>query len=76
MTPETASQVVVNGRFLTRRITGVERYSREILRCLGNSPWVESTRRQGWKGVTWEQFILPQKLLQIPFCGPLQIPDL
>jgi len=62
MTPETASQVVVNGRFLTRRITGVERYGREILRCLGNDLRVESTRKQGWMGHTWEQFILPAKL--------------
>ena len=62
MTPETASQVVVNGRFLTRRITGVERYGREILRCLGNGLRVESTHKQGWMGHTWEQFILPAKL--------------
>jgi glycosyltransferase involved in cell wall biosynthesis len=62
MTPETASQVVVNGRFLTRRPTGVERYGREILRCLGNGPRVESTGRQGWTGHAWEQFILPAKL--------------
>ena len=62
MAPEASSEVVVNGRFLTRRITGVERYGREILRCLGNGPRVASTRRQGWKGHVWEQFILPQKL--------------
>src|SRR5215208_2629006 len=62
MTPESASEVVVNGRFLTRRITGVKRYGREILRCLGNCPRVESTHWQGWKGHAWEQFILPQKL--------------
>ena len=30
--------VVVNGRFLERRITGVERYGREILSRLGNRP--------------------------------------
>jgi glycosyltransferase involved in cell wall biosynthesis len=64
MAPEAASQVVVNGRFLTRRITGVERYGHEILRCMGNGPRVESTRRQGWTGHAWEQFILPTKLNQ------------
>ena len=62
MTPETVSQVVVNGRFLTRRITGVERYGREILRCLSDGMRVESTRMQGWTGHAWEQFILPSKL--------------
>jgi glycosyltransferase involved in cell wall biosynthesis len=54
--------IVVNGRFLTRRITGVERYGREILRCIGNSPSLESTPRQGWRGHAWEQFILPARL--------------
>ncbi len=62
MTPKTVSQVVVNGRFLTRRITGVQRYGREILRCLDTGLRVESTRRQGWTGHAWEQFILPTKL--------------
>ena len=28
------SGLVVNGRFLARRVTGVERYGREILKCL------------------------------------------
>jgi len=64
MAPEAVSQVVVNGRFLTRRITGVERYGREILHRLGNGPRVESTRLQGWTGHAWEQFILPAKLNQ------------
>ena len=64
MTPETASQVVVNGRFLARRITGVERYGREILRCLGSDLRVESTRKQRLMGHTWEQFVLPAKLNQ------------
>ncbi len=62
MTRDTASQVVVNGRFLARRVTGVERYGREILRCIGSSYRVEETRRQGWMGHAWEQFILPTKL--------------
>ena len=62
MKREDVSQTVVNGRFLARRVTGVERYGREILRCIGSSVRVESTRRQGWSGHTWEQFILPAKL--------------
>ena len=64
MRRDTASQVVVNGRFLARRVTGVERYGREILQCIGNNYRVESTRRQGWAGHAWEQFILPAKLDQ------------
>ena len=54
--------IVVNGRFLARRVTGVERYGREILRFFTNSSRVESTHHQGWTGHTWEQFILPAKL--------------
>jgi glycosyltransferase involved in cell wall biosynthesis len=62
MRRETVSQVVVNGRFLTRRVTGVERYGHEILRYMGSSCRVESTRSQGWRGHAWEQFMLPTKL--------------
>jgi glycosyltransferase involved in cell wall biosynthesis len=67
-----APLVVVNGRFLARHITGVERYGREILRCMDSNPAlslsegyrVESTHRQGWMGHAWEQFILPSRLHQ------------
>ena len=64
MTRDFASQVVINGRFLARRVTGVERYGREILRHGGNHSRVESTRMQGWRGHAWEQFILPARLDQ------------
>lgn len=56
--------VVVNGRFLGRRVTGVERYGREILRLIGSNCRVASTRRQGWMGHAWEQFLLPMTLDQ------------
>lgn len=62
MRRDTSFQVVVNGRFLARRVTGVERYGREILRYLGDMPAVEYTRWQGWRGHTWEQFVLPGRL--------------
>ena len=62
MRRDSASQVVVNGRFLARRITGVERHGREVLRFIGNSSRLESTHRQGWMGHAWEQFILPGRL--------------
>jgi len=54
--------LVVNGRFLTRQVTGVERYGHEILRSFGDRARVESTRQQGWTGHVWEQLILPMKL--------------
>ena len=54
--------IVVNGRFLGRRLTGVERYGREILRYIGSNSRVESTRSQGWRGHAWEQLVLPAKL--------------
>jgi glycosyltransferase involved in cell wall biosynthesis len=62
MTRDSASQVVVNGRFLARRVTGVERYGREILRYIGSGSRLESTRSQGWMGHAWEQFFLPTQL--------------
>ena len=55
-------EIVVNGRFLSRRITGVERYGCEILSLLGNRCRVEMTRMNGKMGHAWEQFILPAKL--------------
>lgn len=54
--------IVVNGRFLARRVTGVERYGREILRLFKDDYRVEKTRAQGIAGHVWEQFILPAKL--------------
>jgi len=53
--------VVVNGRFLGRRITGVERYGREILRRLGGSHKVIRSGEwsYGMHGHLWEQVALP-----------------
>lgn len=58
MTPE----IVVNGRFLSRRITGVERHGREILRHIGNLSRLERMPQNGLLGHAWEQFILPRRL--------------
>lgn len=57
-----ANEIVVNGRFLSRRVTGVERYGRAILECFGDKYRVEKTRWNGVRGHTWEQFVLPTKL--------------
>ena len=62
MPREPVPDVVINGRFLARRLTGVERYGREILGYFENRVRLESTRRQGFRGHAWEQFILPAKL--------------
>lgn len=54
--------IVVNGRFLSRRVTGVERHGREILRHIGDRLRLAETRRNGVSGHAWEQFTLPRKL--------------
>ena len=56
------SEIVVNGRFLSRRVTGVERYGREILSCIGSNCRVEETQRNGMGGHLWEQLVLPRRL--------------
>lgn len=57
-------KAVVNGRFLSRRVTGVERYGREVLGCLGDRLRVicPPQGRQRISGHAWEQFILPGRL--------------
>ena len=56
--------IVINGRFLTRRITGVERYGRGVLSHIGGECRVERPvgASSGFRGHAWEQFILPTKL--------------
>ena len=55
-------EIVVNARFLSRRITGVERHGREILSLIGSKCRVEGTRGNGIRGHAWEQFVLPSKM--------------
>jgi len=61
------NEVLVNGRFLARRVTGVERYGREILSRLESRARVIQPRRQlrGMRGHAWEQFVLPSKVSSI-----------
>ena len=54
--------IIVNGRFLSRRVTGVERYGREIISLFQVNYWLDLTRANGVAGHAWEQFILPAKL--------------
>jgi glycosyltransferase involved in cell wall biosynthesis len=55
-------EIVINGRFLSHRITGVQRYGSEIVRLIGNRCRIEKTRANGAVGHLWEQFLLPHKL--------------
>ncbi len=76
-----ASEIVINGRFEGRRLTGVERYASEILRCLG--PKVKVIKPHdvstGLPGHLWEQFALPRELSKDEFLwspantGPLAV---
>jgi glycosyltransferase involved in cell wall biosynthesis len=55
-------EIIVNGRFLSRRVTGIERYGREILSLFGDRCRLEKSQANGIPGHLWEQFILPGKL--------------
>jgi len=55
-------ELVINGRFLSRRVTGVERYAREITKIFGKDCRIETTKLNGVAGHAWEQFVLPAKL--------------
>ncbi len=57
-------EVIVNGRALSRRVTGVERYTAEILRGLGQRVRIVRPDRdaQGIAGHAWEQFSLPRRV--------------
>ena len=54
--------IIINGRFLARRVTGVERYGQEIVKLFRSSHRVEKMRLNGAAGHLWEQFVLPTKL--------------
>lgn len=53
--------IVVNGRFLSRNITGVERYATEILCTLPGAAFVLRPPQEanGFRGHLWEQLVLP-----------------
>ena len=76
-----AGEVVVNGRFEGRRVTGVERYASEILNCLSPQVKVAKPRQPlaGPQGHLWEQLVLPRlvrhdQLLWSPAnTGPLAV---
>lgn len=52
--------VVVNGRYAGKRLTGVQRYAREIVARLGERVrTIETVAADGIAGHRWEQFELP-----------------
>jgi len=57
-------ELVVNGRFLSRRLTGVERYAGEILSRLDGRVHVArpGPAASGMAGHAWEQLVLPSRL--------------
>jgi glycosyltransferase involved in cell wall biosynthesis len=57
-------RVQVNGRYLLQRVTGVQRYAREIVARLADKVDVISPRALagGLSGHLWEQAVLPWKL--------------
>lgn len=57
-------QIKINGRFLSQRISGVQRYAHELLTRIGPRMAVVSPRSSihGVRGHLWEQSILPQRL--------------
>lgn len=72
--------LIINGRFLQRRITGVERYAREVTRRLPTGTRVAnpSQTASGCRGHLWEQVVLPclvgKNLLWSPAnSGPLLV---
>jgi len=66
-------EVLVNARFAGRRVTGVERFAGEVVRCLDGSARLIRPPRllRGWAGQVWEQLVLP---LRVPPGAPLWSP--
>jgi glycosyltransferase involved in cell wall biosynthesis len=57
-------RVTVNGRFLSHRVTGVERYAREVMSRGSQSTTVAAPGNpvRGLRGHLWEQSILPMRI--------------
>jgi glycosyltransferase involved in cell wall biosynthesis len=77
------SRVVVNGRFLFHKVTGVERYANEVTQRLGNRVQLiqPGMRASGAFGHAWEQLVLPTRLAKGDLLwsptntGPLTVHD-
>ena len=76
------AKILVNARSFGRRVTGVERYAREVTARLGNRiDLVGTSATQGFGGHCWEQIALPRRMnrgtiLWSPAnSGPLAVSD-
>ncbi len=56
--------IVINGRFQVHRVTGMQRYAREVVRRLGVDMRIVTPERnlRGLAGHAWEQAVLPLRL--------------
>jgi glycosyltransferase involved in cell wall biosynthesis len=65
-------QVAVNGRYAIHRVTGMQRYAREIVSRLEPRLTVVKPRRsiRGIRGHLWEQVVLPLRLGKMPLWSP------
>ncbi|HEY4134885.1 MAG TPA: glycosyltransferase family 1 protein [Alphaproteobacteria bacterium] len=52
---QTSYRLAINGRFLTQRLTGVQRYAQEVLRALDSI-----LNESAWKGVSVTLFVPPK----------------
>jgi glycosyltransferase involved in cell wall biosynthesis len=58
-----ANKIAINGRYLSRRITGVERYASEVAKRLNDSRVIRPPHRFGRiPGNLWEQILLPAQI--------------
>ena len=66
------NKLQVNTRFLAHELTGVQRYTVEILDRIGNrfDQVAPHSSTEGIKGHSWEQFVLPWKLDDCLFWNP------
>ena len=70
-------EIVVNGRFLSRRVTGVERYRREIIAFFGNRCRVEDAR-QWFDGTCLGTVYTPEQIrtqINLMVTGKYRAPD-
>ncbi len=65
-------RIQVNGRYLVQRVTGVQRYAREIVARLGGKVDVihPGPAAKGVRGHFWEQAVLPCRLQRGPLWSP------
>ena len=59
------NKIAINGRFLSRRISGVERYAHEISKRIHPSRVIQPGLQAGqMSGNLWQQLILPTQIKQ------------